>query len=74
MKKVRFCVLSLLLLPALLLPTSANSAPTRYGGIGGSVLEIQEDCPSQSPRNSSPLTYRSGTAYSSPPKSPPYIK
>jgi hypothetical protein len=45
MKKVRFCVLSLLLLPALLLPTSANSAPTRYGGIGGSVLEIQEDCP-----------------------------
>lgn len=43
MKKRVSCILALLLV--LLTPASANSAPTRLGGTGGSTLEVDEGCP-----------------------------
>lgn len=43
MKRTVFCTLALLL--ALLTPAAANSAPTRLDGVGGSALEVDEDCP-----------------------------
>ena len=43
MKKLFFCALALLLV--LLTPASANSAPTRSDGDGGSALAVDEGCP-----------------------------
>ena len=43
MKRTVFCTLALLL--ALLTPAAANSAPTRLDGVGGSALEVDENCP-----------------------------
>lgn len=43
MKRSVFCTLALLL--ALLTPAAANSAPTRLDGVGGSALEVDENCP-----------------------------
>lgn len=43
MKRTVFCTLVLLL--ALLTPAAANSAPTRLDGVGGSALEVDENCP-----------------------------
>lgn len=43
MKRTVFCTLALLL--ALLTPAAANSAPTRLEGVGGSALEVDENCP-----------------------------
>ena len=46
MKKRLACPLVLLaLLVVLLTPASANSAPTRLGGTGGSALTVDEGCP-----------------------------
>ena len=43
MKKLFSCALALLLV--LLTPASANSAPTRSDGDGGSALAVDEGCP-----------------------------
>ena len=43
MKRTVFCTLALLL--ALLTPAAANSTPTRLDGVGGSALEVDENCP-----------------------------
>ena len=43
MKRTVFCTLVLLL--ALLTPAAANSTPTRLDGVGGSALEVDENCP-----------------------------
>ena len=43
MKRTVFCALALLL--ALLTPAAANSTPTRLDGVGGSALEVDENCP-----------------------------
>ena len=43
MKRTVFCALALLL--ALLTPATANSTPTRLDGVGGSALEVDENCP-----------------------------
>ena len=43
MKKLLSCALALLLV--LLTPASANSAPTRSDGDGGSALAVDEGCP-----------------------------
>lgn len=42
MKRTVFCTLVLL---ALLTPAAANSTPTRLDGVGGSALEVDENCP-----------------------------
>lgn len=39
MKRTVFCTL------ALLTPAAANSTPTRLDGVGGSALEVDENCP-----------------------------
>lgn len=43
MNRLIACTLALLLV--LLTPASANSAPTRLGGTGGSALTVDEGCP-----------------------------
>ena len=43
MKRTVFCTLALLL--ALLTPAAANAGPTRLDGVGGSALEVDENCP-----------------------------
>lgn len=43
MKRTVSCMLALLLV--LLTPAAANSAPTRLDGVGGSALEVDENCP-----------------------------
>lgn len=43
MKRTVFCTLALLLV--LLTPAAANSTPTRLDGVGGSALEVDENCP-----------------------------
>ena len=42
MNRLIACTLALLLV--LLTPASANSAPTRLGGTGGSALTVDEGC------------------------------
>ena len=43
MNRLIACTLALLVV--LLTPASANSAPTRLGGTGGSALTVDEGCP-----------------------------